>query len=47
MKKIDFPVLNVRMVPAHKIVANDYNPNRMASPEMQLLKISIEQDGYM
>ena len=46
MKKIDFPVLNVRMVPAHKIVANDYNPNRMASPEMQLLKISIEQDGY-
>lgn len=46
MKKIDFPVLNVRMVPSEKIVANDYNPNRMASPEMQLLKISIEEDGY-
>lgn len=46
MKKIEFPVLNVRMVPVSKIVANDYNPNRMASPEMQLLKISIEQDGY-
>lgn len=46
MKKIEFPVLNVRMVPTEKIVANDYNPNRMASPEMQLLKISIEQDGY-
>ena len=28
MKKIDFPVMNVRMVPADKIVANDYNPNR-------------------
>lgn len=46
MKKIDFPVLNVRLVPANKIVANDYNPNRMASPEMKLLKISIEEDGY-
>ena len=39
-------MLNVRMVPADKIVANNYNPNRMASPEMQLLKISIEEDGY-
>ena len=46
MKKIDFPVMNVRMVPVEKIVANDYNPNRMASPEMLLLKISIEEDGY-
>lgn len=46
MKKIDFPVMNVKMVPAEKIVANDYNPNRMASREMQLLKISIEQDGF-
>lgn len=46
MKKIDFPVMNVRMVPTEKIVANDYNPNHMASPEMRLLKISIEEDGY-
>ncbi len=46
MKSIDFPVMNVKMVPAEKIVANDYNPNRMASPEMKLLKISIEEDGY-
>lgn len=46
MKNIDFPVLNVRMVPIEKVAANDYNPNRMAAPEMQLLKISIEQDGY-
>ncbi len=45
-RNVDFPVLNVRLVPADKIVANDYNPNRMASPEMQLLKISIEEDGY-
>ncbi|MBQ3079055.1 MAG: ParB-like nuclease domain-containing protein [Clostridia bacterium] len=46
MKKIEFPVMNVKMVPAEKIVANDYNPNRMASPELKLLKISIEEDGY-
>ncbi len=46
MNKIDFPVLNVKLVPVEKIVANDYNPNHMASPEMKLLKISIEQDGY-
>lgn len=46
MDKIDFPVLNVKLVPVSKIVANDYNPNHMATPEMKLLKISIEQDGY-
>lgn len=44
--KIDFPVLNVRMVPIEKVVANDYNPNRMASPERELLRVSIEEDGY-
>lgn len=26
--------------------ANDYNPNVVASPEMKLLKLSIEEDGY-
>lgn len=46
MKKIEFPVLNVRMVPIEKVVANDYNPNKVASPEMRLLKHSIEEDGY-
>ena len=45
-KEINFPALNVRLVPTEKIVANDYNPNHMASPEMRLLKISIEEDGY-
>lgn len=46
MKQINFPVLNTRMVSIDKIIANDYNPNRMAAPEMQLLKISIEEDGF-
>ena len=46
MKKITFPVLNVKMVDIEKVVANDYNPNKVAPPEMQLLKHSIEEDGY-
>lgn len=47
MKKvIDFPVLNVKMVPIKKIEANDYNPNKVARPELKLLKLSIEHDGY-
>ena len=46
MKEIKFPVLNVKMVPIDKVVANDYNPNKVAPPEMKLLKHSIEHDGY-
>jgi ParB-like chromosome segregation protein Spo0J len=46
MKKIKFPVMKVRMIPMDKIVANDYNPNKVAPPEMKLLKKSIEEDGY-
>ena len=45
-REIDFPVLNVKMVDINKVVANDYNPNKVAPPEMQLLKHSIEEDGY-
>ena len=45
-KEIDFPVLNVKMVDINKVVANDYNPNKVAPPEMKLLKHSIEEDGY-
>lgn len=40
------PVYNVRPVPVEKIRANDYNPNRVAPPEMKLLEISIWEDGY-
>lgn len=45
-KQIKFPVLKVKMIPIDKIVANDYNPNKVAPPEMKLLKKSIEEDGY-
>lgn len=44
--KIKFPVLSVKMVPVEKVQANDYNPNSVAPPEMELLRLSIEQDGY-
>lgn len=44
--KIDFPVLNVKMISIDKIMANDYNPNAVAPPEMELLKLSIIEDGY-
>ena len=46
MSEIEFPVLNVRMIDIDKVEANDYNPNKVAPPEMQLLKHSIEEDGY-
>ena len=40
------PVYGVRAVPIEKIVANSYNPNIVAPPEMKLLEISIWEDGY-
>ena len=46
MSEIEFPVLNVKMVDIDKVIANDYYPNKVAPPEMQLLKHSIEEDGY-
>lgn len=40
------PVYNVRSVPIDKVTANDYNPNSVAPPEMELLEKSIWEDGY-
>lgn len=40
------PIAQVRWVPVDDVRANDYNPNAVASHEMRLLTISIEQDGY-
>ncbi|EIQ01907.1 putative transcriptional regulator [Opitutaceae bacterium TAV1] len=39
------PVLNVSLVPAGQVTGNDYNPNKVAPPEMQLLALSIRKDG--
>lgn len=40
------PVDFVKWVKAETVVANDYNPNKVAPPEMELLEISIMNDGY-
>lgn len=40
------PVDCVLWIPNEKVHANDYNPNSVAPPEMELLGVSIEQDGY-
>lgn len=40
------PVDCVLWVKSQGVSANDYNPNSVAPPEMQLLEISILNDGY-
>jgi ParB-like chromosome segregation protein Spo0J len=40
------PVDFVRWVKSDCVIANDYNPNSVAPPEMKLLEHSISQDGY-
>ena len=50
LKKIspfkDNPVDDVRWVKCEEVFANDYNPNTVAPPEMELLHTSIQEDGY-
>ena len=46
VKKFISPVYNVRKIPVDKIEANDYNPNKVATKEMELLYTSIKEDGY-
>lgn len=40
------PVDYVKWVISDDVVANDYNPNKVAPPEMELLELSIMNDGY-
>lgn len=42
---LTFPCLDVKLVPISKIVSNEYNPNKVATPEMKLLYESIKADG--
>jgi len=42
----DEPVDCVQWVKSESVQANDYNPNKVAPPEMELLEISIMNDGY-
>ena len=40
------PVDFIEWIHTQSIQANDYNPNSVAPPEMELLKLSILEDGY-
>jgi ParB-like chromosome segregation protein Spo0J len=40
------PVDYVQWVRADRVEANDYNPNTVAPPEMELLRLSVLADGY-
>lgn len=40
------PVDLIQWVKNDMVVANDYNPNKVAPPEMELLELSIMNDGY-
>lgn len=40
------PVDYVKWVKQENVVSNDYNPNKVAPPEMELLEVSIMNDGY-
>ncbi|MHB1490001.1 MAG: IbrB-like domain-containing protein [Cellulomonas sp.] len=39
------PALGVQLVPVDSVTGNDYNPNKVAPPEMRLLQLSIQKDG--
>lgn len=45
MKKLEFPCMQPKLVPIAKVVGNNYNPNKVAKPEMELLYKSILEDG--
>jgi len=45
-KEYKSPVYNVKAIPVEKLRANEYNPNSVAPPEMELLYLSIKEDGY-
>lgn len=40
------PVDLVEWAPGETVVSNDYNPNAVAPPEMELLRLSIAADGF-
>jgi hypothetical protein len=39
------PALGMQLVPVDTVHGNDYNPNKVAPPEMRLLQLSIAKDG--
>lgn len=46
LRKMKHPLDAVRWVDPTTLHANDYNPNKVFPPEMELLKTSILEDGW-
>lgn len=42
---LEHPSLNVQMAKVEDVRANNYNPNKVAPPEMKTLNLSISKDG--
>ena len=42
---ISFPCMSPKLIPIDKLQANEYNPNKVATVEYDLLRQSIEADG--
>lgn len=42
----DMPIDLIHWVPVEKVQANDYNPNAVPKTEMNLLYVSVKNDGY-
>ncbi len=40
------PVTQIYWIPLDRVEANDYNPNVVAPPELKLLELSIDADGF-
>lgn len=45
-KALEFTCMQPQLIPTEKIIANDWNPNEVAREEMELLAISIEENGF-
>jgi len=43
---ITVPCLDVRLVPVEQVIANNYNPNNVAKNNMELLRLSIIDNGF-
>ena len=41
------PIAMVEWIDPHELTANDFNPNRVAHPQMKLLKISLLEHGWL
>jgi len=41
------PICNVEWMPAESLKANDYNPNYVFKPEMNLLELSLIKQGWI